>query len=176
MTASILDEFIVKNSACPVNLLSDTSEAEIYVYITSLQLLSFLIAVCDYVIIVNDWLLDINMLKLLATAMMMVGTEAHHAEIIFYFPQFKEEDRKKISQIIRTLFGGEFSYNIIKDIIDESITVPKLLKLLSPRNFVQDDRSPLYTSERNWLVSSQRFWENSIRKSSLFSDYARLML
>lgn len=176
MTASVLDEVIIKNSSIPANLFCDAPEPEIYVYITSLQLLSFLIAVCDYVIIVNDWLLDVNMLKLLATAMMMVGTEAHHAEIIFYFPQLKEEDRKKISQTIRTLFGGDFSYNVIKDIIDETITAPKLLKLLSRREISSDDRSAFYLSEKNWLVSSQRFWENSVRKSSLFSDYARLML
>ena len=106
MSASILDEYI-KNGQNNPTICSDISEPETWVYISSLQILTFLIAVCDYVIIVNDWILDFDLIKLLSTAIMIVGNDSPKADIIFQFSEFDKNDEKiKLKSIISSIKRG----------------------------------------------------------------------
>jgi len=170
VSASILDEYI-KNGQNNPTICSDISEPETWVYISSLQILTFLIAVCDYVIIVNDWILDFDLIKLLSTAIMIVGNDSPKADIIFQFSEFDKNDEKiKLKSILHCLLGTAFS--CIKGFIDEKESLSTLMKLLTRRNS-NERGSAVY--EKSWLISAQRFWENQVRKSTLYSDYARLM-
>ncbi|XP_053210960.1 nonsense-mediated mRNA decay factor SMG9-like [Panonychus citri] len=175
MSASILDEYI-KNGSGVSNSIPDSSEPETNVFITSLQLLCFLLAVSDYVIVVNDWSMDIHLIKLIATAMMMVGNDTNQAELIFQVPKLKDESEKKsLLSSLQTFLGGECF--TVKEIIDENETTTTLIKLLSRRTINDDERGANnHNCEKSWLVNAQRYWDNSIRKSTIFSDYARLML
>ena len=127
-------------------------------------------------IVVNDWSIDIHLIKLIATAMMMVGNDANQADLIFQVPKFKDEtDKKNLLSSLQTFLDGE-CFNV-KEIIDEKESTPNLIKLLSRRTNNNDERGANnHNCEKSWLVNAQRYWENSIRKSTIFSDYARLML
>ena len=102
---------------------------------------------------------------------MIVGNDSPKADIIFQFSHLDENDKKeKLISILQSLLGSEFS--CIKGFIDENETIFSLLQMFSKKN--NNNRGSAYY-EKSWLVSAQRFWENSIRKSTLYSDYARLM-
>lgn len=166
LSASVLDDYI-KNPAASNNLSSEIAEPECYSYIVSLQMLSFLLSVSDYLIVLTDWSLDLHLIKLIETGIMMVGSSGRRAQLIWFHRG--EEDTlcwKKMSTTLETLLGREH----LKVIQDES----ELDYLVfSSKNGTNDESHP--SSEKSWLVSAQRFWENSIKKSSLYSDYARFM-
>ncbi|RWS06811.1 SMG9-like protein [Dinothrombium tinctorium] len=173
LSASILDDYI-KSGITPCTLNSDSSEPETYVYITSLQLVSCLLAICDYMIVVSDWALDFHLIKLIATAMMMVGSAAHKAEIVWYSPKGYEGSQKKVVHILESLLGTD-SLSVVGASDDINDLLSTVLKVPSRRNSNSNNASRVNTCEKSWLVSAQRFWENSIRKSTLYSDYIRFM-
>ncbi|RWS21448.1 SMG9-like protein [Leptotrombidium deliense] len=172
LSASILDEYL-KSSLNMNNISSDISEPETYVYITSLQLVSFLLAICDYVIVVSDWSLDFHLIKLISTAIMMVGTAAHRAEIIWYSPKGFEGSYKKTVKTLESLLGSEIV--TVVEAGDDLNLLSTVMKLPTRRHTNSAAASRSHSCEKSWLVSAQRFWETSIKKSTLYSDYARFM-
>ncbi|XP_054154092.1 nonsense-mediated mRNA decay factor SMG9-like [Oppia nitens] len=165
LSASVLDEYLQK---CPPLSSTgvDISEPENYSYMISLQLLSFLFATCDYIIIVMNWFLDIHLIKLMATAIMMVGDNAQKSDIIIYFTDNQSDITKDTIQMIKSLLGRSVYVTIING--DENQLLNTVMKAPTKPN-------SSHSSEKAWLLSSQRYWETSVRKSSLFSDYGRFL-
>lgn len=129
-----------------------------------------MINVCDYVIIVVDWLIDIHLVKLVATAVMMVGDSSQKAELIWYCTN---KDAGYNSRCIQSLLGRGLCVNVI--IGDEKALINAVMRSRSKRIAHDGFHTSLHSSERSWLMSSQRIWENSIRKSTLYTDYARFL-
>ena len=211
----------------------DITEPENFTYIYSMQLLTFMFAICDHLILVLDSLsFDIYLLKLVATALMMVGDSIPKANLIVYLksangspaplvpsfiPQQKPynnnissshsmkmntaEDNSsffnhgyhdlhnyhlhsptnsnsRIYELLKSTLVAILGPNVNIDIItDEHHLLTTVLKPPSRNLLVTDQQSqPIqYHTERAWFHSVQRFWENSIRKSTLFVDYARYL-
>ena len=170
LSASVLDEYLQKTPPLSSSTVVDISEPENYSIIISLQLLSFLLATCDYIIFVCDWILDIHLIKLLATAVMMAGDTARKADIICYFPNTKS---KINSNIIDALLGRSLFVSVIYG--DEKELLNVVMKAPTKRIVDENGRNSSHSSEKSWLSSSQRYWETSIRKSSLYSDYGRFL-
>ncbi|CAG2103582.1 unnamed protein product [Medioppia subpectinata] len=173
LSASVLDEYLQK---CPPLSSTgvDISEPENYSFMISLQLLSFLFATTDYLIIVMDWVLDIHLIKLMATAIMMVGETTQKADIIIFFrnSETKMVD-KKTTNVINSLLGRSVYVTVISG--DEKELLNAVMKAPAKRNPSENGRNSSHASEKSWLLSSQRYWETSIRKSSLYSDYGRFL-
>jgi hypothetical protein len=212
----------------------DITEPENFAFIYSLQLLTFMLAICDHLILVLDtFTLDVYLLKLVASALMMVGDTMPRANLIIYLKTAtsipitpstaQKEDGKRVpaaaadeeeeadrsdpshfvppppathtraferfKATITTMLGPNISVDFIQ--ADELRLLHTVLKppsraLLLPgcdpgtgfsqASQQQQQQRPIqYTSERAWLHSVARFWDASIRKSSLFSDYARYL-
>lgn len=179
----------------------DIGEIENFAFIYSLQMLTFLITICDHVILVLDSLtLDAHLFKLLATALMMVGdADMSKTNIIIYLKTFNkqmvanaeknyqhnlnkpflDQNEKKFESLfkntIKTLLGTSVNIDFICN--DESLLTTTVLRPPHSRSLVKDQSCSTisYQSERLWFHSIQRFWDISIRKSTLFSDYARYL-
>lgn len=169
LSASVLDEYL---KSCPLSSSTgvDIAEPENYSFMISLQILSFLFATCDYIIIVCEWMVDIHLIKLMSTAVMMVGDTAQKADIIWYFPNSKTKINRST---IDSLLGRGLYVTVICE--DEKQLLNAVMKAPSKRSVGENSRNSSHTSEKSWLLSSQRFWETSIRKSSLYSDYGRFL-
>jgi hypothetical protein len=115
-------------------------------------------------------MLDIHLIKLMATAVMMVGDSVPKADIIFYFPNSKT---KINANTIDSLLGRGLYVTVICG--NEKELLNAVMKAPSKRIVGESGRNSSHTSEKSWLLSSQRFWENSIRKSTLYSDYGRFL-
>lgn len=168
----------------------EITEPENFAFIYSLQLLTYMIAICDHLILVIDsFSVDAYLIKLLATALMMVGDgTVSKSNLIIYLKQskaqsctdtyFKQPSGENISKMetklkhtLTTLLGP----NVMFINNDEAFLINTVLKPPS-RNLIADQNLPInYCTERGWLHSAQRYWDNSIRKSTLFSDYAKHM-
>lgn len=167
LSASVLDDYLKNTPSSVVNI----CEPENYAFMASLQLLSFLFATCDYVIIMSDWMVDIHLIKLITTAIMMVGDGAQKANLIWYFNK-KNPDFK--SNAIELLLGRGLSFNVICK--NENQLLNAVMKLPSNKLIGEggNTRNTLHISEKSWLNSSKSIWEN-ICKQSLFSDYGHFL-
>lgn len=209
----------------------DITEPENFALIYSMQLLTFMFAICDHLILVLDsFSLDIYLLKLVATALMMVGDTVPKANLIIYLKprpdssssvkpntsfaaqqanatpaagvgalsepedckgENREPDQqfafspppsashKRMFELLKSTVMAILGPNVSVDFVtDERRLVTTVLKP-PPRNLLitadQQARPIAYTTERAWLHSVQRFWDTSVRKSSLFVDYARYL-
>ncbi|KAI2800495.1 smg-9, nonsense mediated mRNA decay factor [Blomia tropicalis] len=79
-----------------------------------------------------------------------------------------------LKQTIVSILGPNVN---VEFVTDEQRLLTAVLKPPSRNLLVTDQQSrPIqYNTERAWYQSMQRFWENSIRKSTLFADYARYL-
>lgn len=195
----------------------DITEPENFAYIYSMQLLTFMFSICDHLVLVLDsYSLDVYLLKLVASALMLVGDSVQKANLIIYLKPLKTQtaagpakaatgsmmSRASTSAKAKERFGSLPSApsphrsathnqmhallkstitlmlgpNVNLDFItDESRLLATVLKPPSRHLLLTESQSrPIqYTTERAWFHSVQRFWDSSIRKSTLFSDYAR---
>jgi hypothetical protein len=176
-SASLLDEYI--KTAQPVtNIAADISEPETYIYITSLQIMSFLLAMSDYVVVVSDWVLDVHLVKLLATAVMMVGNNAMRATLVWFTPALSDAEHVQVTKTLEAIFGagtGTRGVTVING--NEEQLVATVMRVPSRRHVDGTGRVTTghHSSEKSWLISAQRFWDTSVKKSTLYSDYARFM-
>lgn len=100
----------------------------------------------------------------------MVGDSAPKADIICYFPNSKS---KINNNIIDALLGRSIFITVIYG--DECELLNVVMKAPNKRSVDENGRNSSHVSEKSWLLSSQRYWETSIRKSSLYSDYGRFL-
>ncbi|KAH9417065.1 smg-9, nonsense mediated mRNA decay factor, partial [Dermatophagoides pteronyssinus] len=179
----------------------DIGETENFAFIYSLQMLTFLLSISDHLIIVMDsFCLDVNLFKLLATSLMMVGDALMaKTNLIIYFRTTTsksttnndlEQQRRsssssytmamnfetKFRRFIETILGPNVQMDFIHN--DEQRLINKVLRPPNSRSLVNLEQSCAsinYHSEYQWFQSVQKFWDTSIRKSTLFADYARYL-
>lgn len=163
---------------------------ENFAFIYSLQLLTFLMTVCNHVILVIDsFTLDTHLFKLLATACMML-TEAvlTRFNLIIYLKNDREKQRywgdsnsfarsTEIESKFKKSFinlGLKINFVFINN--DESLLFTTVVR--PQQSFIISDSASSiinYQSERLWFHSIQKFWENLTKKSSLYSEYAKYL-
>lgn len=174
MSASILDD-LIKSSHVNTHVPQEIVEPEKFVHITSLQILSFLIANCDYVIIVNDWLMDLHFLKLISTAMMLVGDVNPKADLVFYFKKrFTSLSNSQFANTLQSIFGK--SIIVYEDDDEDDRFVSNMFKLCAKKRLLYSTlNNTLNVSERNWLMNAKKYWEMITSKSSLHLEYSRFI-
>ncbi|KAI1295414.1 Protein SMG9 [Halotydeus destructor] len=170
LSASLLDDYI-NNSIPQSTLANDVTEPENFHYVMSLQLLSFLFTICDHMVVASDWEIDIHLVKLIATAL-MITDGSNQANITWYIKkEIDPVELKGISETLELLLGRGIVTVINGKEKDLIRTVVKKRRRESPEQGVKG----LPSSEKSWLVSAARYWESSVKKSTLFTDYARFM-
>ncbi|KAF7495813.1 Protein SMG9 [Sarcoptes scabiei] len=202
LSASVLDELLKQDAskssyafAGSTQIFSslvgfDIAEMENFAFIYSLQLLTFLMTVCNHVILVIDsFTLDTHLFKLLATACMML-TEAvlTRFNLIIYLKNDREKQRywgdsnsfarsTEIESKFKKSFinlGLKINFVFINN--DESLLFTTVVR--PQQSFIISDSASSiinYQSERLWFHSIQKFWENLTKKSSLYSEYAKYL-
>lgn len=167
LAASVFEDFLTghSNSQFPKN--SQLSDPSISCQIISLQLATFLIATSDYVIVTSQWLIDIHLIKLIASAIMMIGEDNIRAKIIIYSNDERVSD-KRFEEIIENSLGQNkiHKYFHSKEELINYVTTYSSEKCES---YMKD---PSTFTGRNWLTSCRRLWNTTIKNSSMFSDYA----
>lgn len=134
-------------------------------YMISLQLTTFVLSVCDYVIIMADWLLDVNLFKLISTAMMMIGDDHLHTKLVVYSNDERIND-KRLRLIVDNIIG---KHRIEKFFHDEKDLINHIVPYSSEK--CQMNAMGARFNGSSWLVKSQQVWTD-IRSSSKFVDYA----
>lgn len=173
MSASILDDLIKSSHAN--NVPPELTDPEKFVHITSLQILSFLIANCDYVIVMNDWIMDLHFLKLISTALMLVGDDVNpKADLVFYFKKrftSLTANNNQFKSTLQSIFGR--SIIIYEDDDEDGKFTSNMFKLCARRKLTLLSNLNNQVNERNWLINSKRYWESITSKSSIYVEYSR---
>lgn len=171
LSAPVLEDFLTghSNSQFPKN--SQISDPLISCQMISLQLATFLIATSDYVIVTCQWLIDVHLLKLIASAIMMIGEDNLRAKIII-FSNDKRVDDNKFKQIIENSLGQNKIHKYFHS-NDELIDYVTTYSTEKCESYAKD---PSTFTGRNWLSSCRRLWNTTIKNSSMFSDYASQLL
>lgn len=190
----------------------DIHEPDNLAFIYSLQLATFLFAVCDHVILVLDHLsLDAYLLKLISTALVMVGESTPKANLIVYNrcdalertqsrrledfdyaasskmgrmfmdnncnssiivdKMVMQQYQKQYQETLQTIIGP--AVNI--DFINDEVRLVKTVLTPPSRQLIGEGLVINYSSEKAWLQSVHKYWQGSIKKTTLFSDYARCL-
>lgn len=166
LSTSVLEDFLSGHSSSQFAKHTQISDPLTSCHMISLQLATFLIAVSDFVLIKTNWLVDVHLLKLISTAIMMIGDELR-AEFIIYSENEKVVS-DKLKLIINSCLGDNATY---KFITNES----ELLDYTGPYSSGKCDtyvKAPLTFTGKTWLSNCQRLWNTKIKNSSMFSDYA----
>lgn len=90
----------------------------------------------------------------------------------------RSASHNRMLQLLKNTIVAMLGPNVNIDFItDEQRLLATVLKPPSRNLLLTDSQSrPIsYTTERAWFHSVQRFWDNSIHKSTLFADYARYL-
>lgn len=171
LAASVLEDFLTghSNSQFPKN--SQISDPLISCQMISLQLATFLIATSDYVIVTCKWLIDTHLLKLIASAIMMIGEDNLRAKIIIYSNDKRVGDNS-FKQIIENCLGQ----NKIHKYFDSKDELIDYVTTYSSEKCESYAKDPSTFTGRNWLSSCRRLWSTTIKNSSMFSDYASQLL
>lgn len=168
LSSSVLEDFLTgHSSSLPNQKNAQTVDAMTNCHMISLKLTTFLIATSDYVIIMSNWLIDIDLLKLIGTAIMMIGEDKLRAKLIVYSKDKKVHD-KRFKQMIDCCLGR----NRIDKYFDDD---EELIKYIAPYSSEKCDfyrNMPSTFSGRNWLSSCQVMWDSKIRNSSMFDSYS----
>lgn len=171
LASSVFEDFLTGYSSSQFPKSQQLSDPMTSCQMISIQLATFLIAVSDYVIFVCDWLVDIHMLKLISTAIMMIGEDNLRAKLIVFGPKDKGMNAKSFSKLTNPLMMPSGFENFFDD-------EQKLIDHIAPYS---DEKCELYCKDkstftgRNWLASCQRIWNSTIRNSSMFIDYATMV-
>lgn len=171
LAASILDDFLSghSNSQFPKN--SQIADPVISCHMISLQLATFLIATSDYVVITCRWLIDIHLLKLIATAIMMIGEDNLRAKIIIY-----SVDKRVTTQQFKLLVESTLGRHKVHKYFNNETELIDYITPYSSEKCESYTKDPSTFTGRNWLLSCRRLWNATIRNSSMFSDYALQLL
>lgn len=88
LSASVMDQMIQREKKYPNEYTSTENALEIQ----SLQIAAFLLTVCHVVVIVQDWFVDVNLLRFLQTAEMLrpptplISGDSDLSEVVEYYP------------------------------------------------------------------------------------------
>lgn len=169
LSSSILEQQLTYKSPNPLSQTSLVKDPITLSYIVSLQLTTFLFAISDYVILVNKWLIDVNILKLISTALMIIGEGNLRSKFIIY----AEDER--LQTTLKPTLDSLFGRNIIDNVFCDDKDLVNYVKKYSAEKCqkFRSDSTPF--TGKNWLESCQRVWVHSIKNSSMFADYAHLM-
>lgn len=164
---SILEDFLLGHSSSPFPRHTLASDPFISCQMISLQLATFLIASCDYLIILQKWLVDVHLLKLLSSAVMMIGEDNLRVKLIVFSPD-ERVDNDKMKRVFEAGVGKLMveAYFDNEDELVRYVTAYSSLKC----DLYRDDPSKF--TGKSWLESCQRIWNTTIKNSSMFSDYA----
>ena len=182
LSPSILDELIVSSNISISSNDYVSNEADL-LFVSSLQLVTFLMSVSDCLIITSDYFVDIDLLKLLAMSLKLLssmGASTSAANIVWYLSRkVSQTEVHSITSSLENCFGRG-SVVVINADEDELVrtaltTSTETRRGRSTDSFHQSQTmtSSTVVSERMWFVTSQRFWESSIKKSAIFNDYMR---
>lgn len=167
LAPSVLEDFLTNRSNSQFKKNSLISDPSTSCHMISLQLATFLIATSDYVIIMFRWLADVHFLKLLASAIMLIGEDNLRAKFII-FSKDKNVHNGDFKLLIERCLG---SSRVDKIISDEW----QLYASIAPYSSEKLDlyhKDPSTFTGKNWLLSCQKLWNSTIKGSSMFSDYA----
>lgn len=171
LSSSVLEEFLCGKTKSQFGLNKVISELSISCHMISLQLATFLIAVSDYVIILLEWLVNIDLLKLLSSAIMMIGEGDIRARLVIYCPNHRSVLDDEFKILINNLLGE----GVVEKYFDDE---QKLIDYVTPYTDIKTDlhsQDPTKFTGHNWITSCNRIWNNNIRSSNMFADYANLM-
>lgn len=169
LSSSILEEHLSTKYPSPLSPTSLVKDPITLSYISSLQLTTFLFAISDYVILVNKWLIDVNILKLISTSLMIIGEGNLRSKLIIYAED--ERLQTKLKPTLDLIFGR----NVIDNIFCDHEDLIDYVKKYSEEKCKKFRSDPRPFTGKNWLESCQRVWVSSIKNSSMFADYAHLM-
>ncbi|CAF0985675.1 unnamed protein product [Brachionus calyciflorus] len=166
----------------------DFKYCENYVQMQSIELACFCLSICNSVLVMEDWFLDPNLLTLLHTAEMLLPNMSeleqsyeHSVNLVYCLNKCNYLSRVDLINMKRVfanlmkdsklLYKGDIGemkeFNGLSN-MDKSIK--NLLKeLLSIRKPSQTG-----FTEKKWFYYAGKVWE-TIKKSSLISEYSRLM-
>lgn len=169
LSASSLDN--IYNQLTPTNRKFIHCDPLTQNYMISLKLATFLIAISDFVIIVSKWNIDVHLLKLIATALLMIGDDNLKAKFIMY------SDNEEIhNQSIKKIVDGCLGLNRIEKYSSNVDDVRRHVSSYSTEKCEMYRKDPFTFTGKNWLSSCQRVWEMSIKNSSMFADYEQRLL
>lgn len=165
LSSTVLEQFINGQSKSHFTNLADPLTC---CQMIDLQLVTFLIATCDYVVIVCDWLIDVHLLKLISSAIMMIGESNIRAKLVM----FCEGNCVIKGDRFKKLVEGFLGKNLIDKYFD---SFEDLYSHVTPYSYEKLD---LYSTDdqkfigKNWLESCIKLWNVTIKSSSMFTDYA----
>lgn len=167
LATSVLEDFLSGHSSSqfPKNtLISDPLTS---CHMISLQMATFLIATSDYVIIMAKWLIDVHLLKLISSAIMMIGKDNLRAKFIIY-----SEDEKVHDKRFKLMVDSSLGTNRVEKYFSNENELLNYVGPYSSEKCELYQKDPSTFTGKNWLASCQRLWNTTIRNSSMFSDYA----
>lgn len=167
LASSILEDFLVGRSNSQFSKTTQISDPLISCQMISLQLATFLIATSDYVVIMVSWLIDVHLLRLIASAVMMIGEDNVRTKFIMFSHDSRvhQEDFKKM---IENFLGKDRVHRFVSD--EEELH--RLIAPYSSEKCAIHQKDPTTFTGKNWLSSCQRLWNITIKNSSMFLDYA----
>lgn len=165
LSSSVLGRFI---SGLSRSQFADLTEPLTCCQMIDLQLVTFLMATSDYVVIVCDWLIDVHLLKLLSSAIMMIGEPNLRAKLLLYCENSLDITSDSFRKLVESFLGR----NRIDGYFDSCETLYSHIAAYSREKldlYSVDDRK--FTG-KNWLESCSKLWNVTIKNSSMFTDYA----
>lgn len=171
LAASVLEDFLSGHSSSQFSKSNQVFDPLTSCHMISLQLATFLIATSDYVIIMSQWLIDVHVLKLIASAIMLIGEDDIRAKLVMYSSDMRIHD-KRFKHMIEKCLGR----NRIDRYFDKEIELLNYIAPYSSEKCELYEKDPTTFTGKNWLTSCQRLWNTTIRNSSMFSDYALQLL
>ncbi|KAH9394387.1 smg-9, nonsense mediated mRNA decay factor [Tyrophagus putrescentiae] len=163
----------------------DITEPENFSYIYSMQLLTFMFSICDHLPKQEQVSLALPSKSTAPGASFKKSKDIEQQGQTFSSgfkinsptPQ-RSASHNRMLQLLKNTIVAMLGPNVNIDFItDEQRLLATVLKPPSRNLLLTDSQSrPIsYTTERAWFHSVQRFWDNSIHKSTLFADYARYL-
>lgn len=196
LSSSIMDQTIQLESKSEFSITETTME------INSLRMMGFLFSICHTVLLVQDWFVDINLIRLIAAAEMLkpvasdIREHFPHLVIVHNKGTGLEQDlRQDMEGFYRRVFAKSMLQwkdkqdkpilQVMSDYSDETITPPNISSHPSFEDAVKMLRKKVYSlkrtplcqnrlDEKSWMNLARKTWEN-IKNSSFYVEYSRLL-
>lgn len=165
LSRSVLEDFMSGYSGCQFGCENDPLTN---MQMISLQLTAFLIATCDYVVIMNKFLVDANLMQLIGSALMMLGEGNYKAKLIM----FSNDDKAVCERKFKDLTSSCLGMNQVDRYFSDERDLINYISSYTSEKCDQIAKDPTGLRGRKWLAYSRKLWSQTIKESSLFSDYA----
>lgn len=167
LAASVLEDFLTNRSSSQFKRNSLISDPATSCHMISLQLATFLIATSDYVIITLRYLADAHFIKLLTSAIMLIGEDNLRAKFIV-FSKDENIQNESFKELLKKFLGPD---RVVEMLSDEWQLYASITPYSSEKLELYHKEPSTFTG-KNWLASCQKLWNSTIKGSSMFSDYA----